>query len=316
MESAQPEPIGVKMHPIALLGVVDHFERTVGNKQRKRAVGALLGENNKGVLEVTNSFAVPFDEDPNQQGIFFIDHNYFETMYTMFKKINIKERFLGWYVTGTTFREHDIDINEIWAQYVQTPVLIVVDVKQKREFELPTKAFCSVRSVNAKGIVVRGFKNIPCQVAAFEAEEVGVEHLVREIKDLNMDTLQMKLNTRAASLLALEQKVATISKYLEDVLSGRRKQDPQIMLTLHEVVSRLPRVMSDQFKRVLSENVNNNYLSLYTSGLVKGVVSIHNLLNNRIKNKEEQKAEDEAKAKEAEAKAKEKEEPKVAEVKS
>jgi 26S proteasome regulatory subunit N8 len=298
------EPMGVKMHPIALLGVVDHFERTVGNKQKKRAVGALLGENNKGVLEVTNSFAVPFDEDPNQPGIFFIDHNYFETMYTMFKKINIKEKILGWYITGTSFREQDVDLNEIWAQYTPNPVLIVVDVKQRREFELPTKAFYSVRSVNSKGMVVRGFKNIPCSVAAFEAEEVGVEHLVREIKDLNMDTLQMKLNNKAASLLALERKVATISKYLEDVLAGRRKQDPQIMLTLHEIVSRLPRVMNEQFKKVISENINDNYVTLYTSGLVKGVVSIHNLLNNRIKNAEDQKAEDEAKAKDAEEKAK------------
>ena len=50
MEQPATEPIGVKMHPIALLGVVDHFERTVGNKPKKRAVGALLGENNKGVL--------------------------------------------------------------------------------------------------------------------------------------------------------------------------------------------------------------------------------------------------------------------------
>lgn len=299
MDSSQNEPIGVKMHPIALLSVVDHFERTVGNKQKRRAVGALLGENNKGVYEITNAFAVPFDEDPNQSGIFFIDHNYFESMYTMFKKINIKEKVLGWYVTGTTFKDHDVDINEIWAQYSNFPVLIVVEVKQRREFELPTKAFYSVRSVNNKGMVVRGFKSIPCQVSAYEAEEVGVEHLVREIKDLNMDTLQMKLNNKAASLLALERKIATIGKYLEDVIAGKRKQDPQILLTLHEIVSRLPKVMSEEFKKVLSENVNDNYLALYTSSLVKGVINIHSLLNNRIKNMEEAKNEAEGKLKEA-----------------
>lgn len=55
-------PIGVKIHPIALLSVVDHHERTVGNKKNKRGVGVLLGENVNGVLEVTNSYAVPFDE--------------------------------------------------------------------------------------------------------------------------------------------------------------------------------------------------------------------------------------------------------------
>lgn len=301
MEISQHEPIGVKMHPIALLSVVDHFERTVGNKQKKRAVGVLLGENNKGVYEVTNSFAVPFDEDPNQSGIFFIDHNYFESMYLMFKKINIKEKILGWYVTGTTFKEHDIHLNEIWAQYTNFPVLIVVEVKQKREFELPTKAFYSVRTINNKGLVVRGFKSIPCQVSAYEAEEVGVEHLVREIKDLNMDTLQVKLNNKVMSLLAIEKKISVINKYLEEVISGVRKSDPQILLTLHEVMSRLPKVMSEEFKKVLSENINDNYLTLYTSSLVKGVIGIHNLLNNRIKNMEDVKAEEEAKKKAKEA---------------
>lgn len=301
MDQTNNEPIGVKMHPIALLSIVDHFERTVGNKQKRRAVGALLGENNKGVYEITNSFAVPFDEDPNQPGIYFIDHNYFETMYTMFKKINIKEKILGWYVTGTTFKDHDVDINEIWAQYTNFPVLTVVEVKQKREFELPTKAFYSVRSVNNKGMLVRGFKSIPCHVAAYEAEEVGVEHLVREIKDLNMDTLQMKLNNKASALMALDKKVATISKYLNDVISGKRQQDPQILFTLHEIISRLPKVLGGEFKKNLSEKINDNYLALYTSTIVKGVLNIHNLLNNRIKNSEDQKAEAENKLKELKA---------------
>ena len=302
METSSGEPIGVKMHPIALLSVVDHFERTVGNKQNKRAVGALLGENKKGVYEVTNSFAVPFDEDAKQSGIFFTDHNYFETMYTMFKKINIKEKILGWYVTGTTFKEHDVDINEIWAQYCPDPVLIVVEVRQQREFELPTKAFYSIRHVNNKGMIVRGFKSIPCQVTAYEAEEVGVEHMVREIKDLNMDTLQTKLNIKASSLMAMGNKIKTMSRYLEDVVSGKRRKDPKILQTMHEIMSRLPKVLSPEFKRVLSENINDNYLALYTSSLVKGVINIHNLLNNRIKNAEDEKEEAEAKAKEAELK--------------
>lgn len=55
-------PIGVKVHPIALLSIVDHHERTVGDKKNKRALGVLLGENVKGVYEITNSYALPFDE--------------------------------------------------------------------------------------------------------------------------------------------------------------------------------------------------------------------------------------------------------------
>lgn len=58
----QFEPLGVKVHPIVLLSIVDHHERTVGSKKNKRALGVLLGENINGIYEVTNSYALPFDE--------------------------------------------------------------------------------------------------------------------------------------------------------------------------------------------------------------------------------------------------------------
>lgn len=281
------EPIGVKVHPIALLSVVDHFERTVGNKKNKRSVGIMLGENNNGVYEITNSYAIPYDEDPAQNGVFFVDHNYHENMYSMYKKINIKEKVLGWYVTGSTYKDHDIEINEIWARYTPNPVLITIDVRSQKEFELPTKAFFSVRVLNDKGYVVRNFKSISCSVSAYETEEVGVEHLVREIKDLDMDTLKTKLSNKVTSLLALEKKLKVIINYLDDVLAERRKQDKQINLTLHEIMSRLPKLMSQEFKEIMSMRMNDNYLSIYVTSLVKGVISIHQLLNNRIKAVEE-----------------------------
>lgn len=83
-------------------------------------------------------------------------------------------------------------------------MLIVVNVKGKNPVELPTKAFFSEQSINEKGFVERNFKNVSCSVTAFEAEEVGVEHLVREIKDLNMDSLQSKLSNKVNSLIALD----------------------------------------------------------------------------------------------------------------
>ncbi len=53
-----------------------------------RVVGVLLGSSNKGTVDVTNSFAVPFEEDAKNPSIFFLDHNYLETMYRMHKKVN------------------------------------------------------------------------------------------------------------------------------------------------------------------------------------------------------------------------------------
>ena len=283
------EPLGVKIHPIALLSIVDHHERTVGNKQNKRALGVLLGESNRGVYDITNAYAIPFDEDTSKEGVWFIDHNYHEVMCNMSKKVNVKEKVLGWYVTGSTFKPHDIDINELFASYAAQPVLIVADVKAKQSIDLPFKAFYSVKNIDEAGLVYRSFKNIACSVSAFEAEEVGVEHLVREIKDLNMDSLKNRLENKIKSLGSLEAKIATIVQYLDDVAEGRKRSDKQIIATLQEIMSKLPKIVSEDLKRIMSTEMNNNYISLYVSAVLKNVVNIHNLLNNKISALEERK---------------------------
>jgi 26S proteasome regulatory subunit N8 len=56
-------PKGVVVHPTVLLSVVDHYNR-IAKDTKKRVVGVLLGEyGDKGILDVTNCYAVPFEED-------------------------------------------------------------------------------------------------------------------------------------------------------------------------------------------------------------------------------------------------------------
>ena len=53
----------VVVHPTVLLSVVDHYNR-IAKDTKKRVVGVLLGEyGDRGVLDITNCFAVPFEED-------------------------------------------------------------------------------------------------------------------------------------------------------------------------------------------------------------------------------------------------------------
>ena len=77
----------VIVHPIVLLSAVDHYNRVAKNT-RKRVVGILLGEYSKGVLDVTNSYAVPFEEDERDLNIWFLDHSFHEAMFSMFKKVS------------------------------------------------------------------------------------------------------------------------------------------------------------------------------------------------------------------------------------
>ena len=82
----QAELEKVVVHPLVLLSVVDHFNRMKKIGNQKRVVGLLLGSwSTKGELDIANSFAIPFDEDDKDRDVWFLDHEYLENMYNMFR---------------------------------------------------------------------------------------------------------------------------------------------------------------------------------------------------------------------------------------
>lgn len=48
----------------------------------------MLGERKSdGVVDVSNCYAIPFEEDSKDSNIWFLDHIYNETLYDMYKKV-------------------------------------------------------------------------------------------------------------------------------------------------------------------------------------------------------------------------------------
>ena len=68
----------VIVHPLVLLSVTDHYYRVAKDTKDKRVVGVILGESFQGRIDVTNSFAVPYEEDPKDPRVFYLDHDYLE----------------------------------------------------------------------------------------------------------------------------------------------------------------------------------------------------------------------------------------------
>jgi 26S proteasome regulatory subunit N8 len=93
----------VVVHPLVLLSAVDHYTRVAKDTQ-KRVVGVLLGTHRRApsgssgpaVVDVTNSFAVPFEEDLRNPAVWFLDHDYLDTMYWKFKKVNSEYKYCMW----------------------------------------------------------------------------------------------------------------------------------------------------------------------------------------------------------------------------
>lgn len=93
---------------------------------------------------------VPFEEDEKDPSVWFLDHNFVESMNDMFKKINAREKLIGWYHTGPKLRAADSEINEIFKRYTPNPLLVIIDV-QPKEVGVPTDAYFAVEEIKDVG---------------------------------------------------------------------------------------------------------------------------------------------------------------------
>merc|ERR1711992_227016 len=285
-------PATVVVHPLVLLSVVDHFNRMGKIGNQKRVVGVLLGSwSTKDSLDISNSFAVPFDEDEKDQDAWYLDHGYLENMYQMFKKVNAKERIVGWYHTGPKLHQNDIKINDLLRKYCSQSVLVIIDAKP-RNIGLPTEAYRAVEEIHDDGTpTTKTFEHVPSEIGAEEAEEVGVEHLLRDIKDTTVGTLSQKITNHLMGLKGLEIKLNDMHKYLQQVADGKLPMNHQITYLLQDIFNLLPDVTNPQFVKSINVNTNDQMLVVYTASLIRSIIALHNLINNKINNKEVEKRE-------------------------
>ena len=78
--------------------------------------------------------------------------------------------------------------------------------------------FRAVEEVHDDGTpTTKTFEHVPSEIGAEEAEEVGVEHLLRDIKDTTVGTLSQKITNQLMGLKGLEMKLKDMHTYLEQV---------------------------------------------------------------------------------------------------
>lgn len=278
---------------MVLLSVVDHYNRAC-KVSKSRAVGVLLGSWKKGgFLDVANSYAIPFEEDDKNPDVWFFDHDYLANMFSLFRKINAKEKVIGWYHTGPKLRPNDIQINELMRRFVPSPIVVIIDVEPKGE-GLPTQAYVSVEEVHEDGTPTsKTFAHVSSEIGAEEAEEVGVEHLLRDIKNVSAaESLSQKVQRQLTSLQELGGRIVEIADYLDLVVAGKLPINHPIVYQLQEIFNLLPNLDDPAFVHAVSTKTSDQMLCVYIAALTRATIAFHNLISNKIENREaEQKQE-------------------------
>ncbi|KAL6122710.1 hypothetical protein NUSPORA_00239 [Nucleospora cyclopteri] len=253
LDSRTSQTKRVEITPMVLLSAVDHYKR----QSYQRVLGILLGNITETKIVVTNSFAVPFEE--NDDG-FFLDTSYLTNMHELFHKVNNKEKIVGFYHTGPKMYKTDVDISKTIELFCDNPILAIINVHLNSE-DIPVQAF----KLNHK----EQFENLNVKIGADENEEVGVEHLLRDIKETCGSTLKDRLNVIKSSIIMYEQALSNIIQYL-----GKKHLNTNILKLLQEICNDIPRMTKGiEFKEI------------YNAELTNTVVALNDLIRNKMDKK-------------------------------
>ena len=261
--------------------------------------------------------------------MWFFDQNYIENMNEMCKKINAKEKLIGWYHSGPKLRASDLKINDLFKKYTTAasagsssnsassssssgsgPLLLIVDVEQSG-VGLPIDAYVAVEQVKDDGTSTeRIFVHLPSTIEAEEAEEIGVEHLLRDVRDPAAGSLSIRLTNQLKSLQGLQRKLNDIVLYLNKVIAKELPVNHAILGKLQDVFNLLPNLgylggedetamdststlaatrdlldHSNNLQKALTVRTNDELMLIYISNLVRTIIALDDLIDNKIQNK-------------------------------
>lgn len=214
----------------------------------------------------------------------------------MFRKVNATERIVGFYSTGPQIRPNDLRIHDIVERFTGNyqakskavklfkypTVFCIIDVRPDRP-DLPITSYRVTEELSTGQSVKRTFAHVPSHMGAMEAEEIGVEHLLRDIHDPTVSKVASQIQAKLSGLSTLHEKLMECKEYLESCVRGEIKVNPDIVANLQTIFSLLPNLNSEDLIRSMMIKTNDMHMSIYLASLIRSVIALHSLVNNKIR---------------------------------
>jgi len=173
---------------------------------------------------------------------------------------------------------------------------------------VPTDAYFAVEEIKDDGTTTnKTFVHTPSIIEAEEAEEIGVEHLLRDIRDVAVGTLSTRITSQLQSLQGLHLRLRDIGQYLQKVQDGTLPINHAILGNLQDVFNLLPNLSTpkpashiangvdsaskggnSELTHAMSVKTNDQLMAIYLSSLIRAITAFHDLIENKIQNRQQQ----------------------------
>lgn len=258
--------ITVRVQPVVLFSICDAYIRR--NEGKDRVIGTLLGSISDGVVDIRECYAVPHNESMDQVEMDIVHHR---TLSDLRRRVNSKERIVGWYSTGQGVSGSDARFQMYYETQCQNPVHLRVDTTLTNN-KLDVVAYVARHLTlgDRSTSLAQEFQQVPCEVRTVEVERLGIELLQNEVTE----KLPSEAENLQTAIGRLQSALNKASQYVDDVVSGRRKGDINVGRYLADTCAAVPYIRKEDFEQLLQDNTQDALLVMYLANLVRAHVAL------------------------------------------
>ena len=122
-------------------------------------------------------------------------------------------------------------------------------------------------------------------LARFVSFHLISSHPVRPPRDINdptVSTVANQIRSKIDALSTLKEKLLEMEAYLTAVLSGKLQPNQEIINNMQNIFSLLPNLNVPTLVNSMLIKTNDMHVIIYLSSLIRTVISLHDLVANRI----------------------------------
>lgn len=283
-------PLSCRVHPVAILKVLDAFVRRP--EGAKRTIGTLLGWISEGsVVDITDSFPVVHKD--TDEGV-LMDQDYHKQMLALRQKVSPREVVVGWFSTGSEINATSAVIHAFYctkdSQFTPTavlpgPVHMLVDTSLTQQ-SLGMKTFVNVRTNVAESLLQ--FHEVPLRVQTSAAEKSGISQLMQARRATREALASGTLPKDIASIDGFEGGLKEllglfrrIQEYVRAVMAGKVEGDKAVGRGLTTAICAEPVIDAEAVENLCHSSLQDALMVVFLSNLTRTQISIAEKINSQ-----------------------------------
>jgi len=267
----------IRIHPLVILHVADHFTREAQQNNKTMVLGALMGEQQGRLVNVVDAFEILYTIKDKQ---ILVDTAAFEEDRKLFQEAYKTYECLGWYCTGVKVEPHHALIHKVMQGYNERPFFVLFDPRPDvNARELPLAVYEEVVHV-AGDKVSNDFVQTAYKIESEEAERVTAVHCAKVISNVDTGSVVPPHYTGLRGAVeTLNTRVKVIHQFLKDVQQGKVEADHKILRQVKGLCNRLPTMNSPDFKNDFLSEYNDAMLVTYLATITRSTTMVNEVVD-------------------------------------